>query len=255
MFIAENISTAGLGNRLRFTLSAAIAAKDLGRKFGYVWPTGELFGRKFVDLWQYEEEELPEVPKEVPIWDASSEPWKVPNGSFRVKSGNVVTVGGDVNRWEKSLRELSLQPRIEEKVQTVFSEARLGEFQGVQVRASQKSHSNTIASSPISWFERRLDKILHDSDDKIYLSCDDKAAQNLLQRRAPDRIVALDVPSGYNDGAALDKAVVDLYVLAQAKYLIGPHWSSFVELAWALADRRVPLETSQRVKPAEKSRS
>jgi hypothetical protein len=52
----------------------------------------------------------------------------------------------------------------------------------------------------------------------------------------------------YNTVTGVRSAVSDLYLLAGSSYLLGPHYSSFVELAQFLAGAGLTLETS--MKPA-----
>lgn len=57
--VAENVAQPGLGNRIRFTLSAQAIAAAQGRHFYYIWPTGPQFEPALTDLWEYDQRRLP----------------------------------------------------------------------------------------------------------------------------------------------------------------------------------------------------
>ena len=79
-FVAVNGAWAGLGNRIRFTLSAEAIAEAAGRDFAYVWPTSPgLFEPQLTDLWDYSAPQLPSgsvVPEASSVVDRESE-WVV----------------------------------------------------------------------------------------------------------------------------------------------------------------------------------
>lgn len=247
--VAVNLPYAGLGNRLRFTLSAQAVAEAEGRAFSYVWPTSPDFDARFTDLWRFDATEIPGkggpyLAHTDDLTALRDEP------EWVVKSASPIKGDGTERSWEARLAALPLAPHLADAVDQFHHDRLSGRYVGVQIRASVKTHEKTLDASPVSWFTGRMrDLLAADPDTRFFLSCDVPDVQAAVLAEFPSA-VALPVPEGYNSRAGIEKAVVDLGILKDATHLLGPYWSSFVEMAWIMGGKRVDLEDSQRTKRA-----
>ena len=250
-FVAVNGAWAGLGNRIRFTLSAEAIAEAAGRDFAYVWPTSPgLFEPQLTDLWDYSAPQLPSgsvVPTMTEHRAHFSRVRRLSNvGSAKdwvILGSSSLHFDGSERRWESRLAELVPVPAIQDQV--VDMQARLPEeYVGVQVRASRASHPETLAASPVSWYVSRMSEYLREHPEThFFLSCDDAATERQIRETLPN-VVSLVGKGPYNTFLGVRSAVADLYLLAGSTHLLGPYLSSFVELAWLLGGTRQILENS-----------
>lgn len=246
--VASNRMPLGLGNRIRFTLSCQAIAEAENRNFYYYWPVGTEFGARFDELWQYPEVQLtaPGPEPYLTQWSTS----RTELGPYRndpilsLTGSQVVTGFGGEESWESKLRNLRPVNEISSAVASVLQE--IGhDFVGVQVRASRTTHIRTLQLSPVSWFIRRMIEVQSDSPKTcFFLSCDNPIAQKEIQSAVPG-VYAANKSIGNNTRSALVEAVIDLFILARSKYLIGPVGSSFVHLARVLSSYSQDFETSQ----------
>ena len=243
---------AGLGNRVRVLLSAQSLAEWESRSFAYCWPTGAPFGARLTDLWQVQ---LPKVPPLVARamtvryrFHDEHDGWRQAARGDRVwqiRTSQPVALPPEAVPWQARLRNLVPVEPVAERVQTFFDRHLHGRpYVGVMIRAHEVSHALSREHSPVDWFVARMREIRSARPETaFFVSCDVPEVQ--------DRIVAEFGPAfgltdkgGYNTKAALTSAVVDLYLLASSSHVLGPHYSSFPELAVFLAGDRIALETS-----------
>lgn len=238
----------GLGNRIRFTLSAQHFAEQEGRAFYYTWPTRG-FGARFTDLWDYTAPQLAHSRADRVLgYDADLAELRH-ESVWWVKSNRVLRhptcKGGE---WEELFRRLTPAAGIRAAADHLLAE--LGpSFVGVQVRAGASTPKKTRAASPVSWFVKRM-RAIQEADPGLafFLSCDDEDAQREIMAAVPG-VRAQSLAGGHNTAAALHKAVTDLYVLAASSHILGPYYSTFVYLACALSDNSQPFETSRGLRP------
>lgn len=251
--IVYNARSNGLGNRLRVTLGALELARSRGRRLGVVWPTTELFRPRFGDLFMgkdwlsvpllgsqalatvfpFRDEHLQDLDR---IASRSS--------VWQIRTGAILELPDDVPSWEDGLRRLEPIPLIAESVSRLHGEFSGDPYLGVQIRANVVSHQKTLRASPVEWFTKRLDAIrMQNPDLRFYFSCDVAGIQQDMVERYPGS-VALNEKGAYNSTAAVQAAVVDMYLLASSGYILGPAYSSFVELAVRLSGHAVPFENS-----------
>lgn len=250
-FVAVNGAWAGLGNRIRFTLSAQAIAEAESREFAYVWPTRPgLFEPSLTDLWEYSAPRLPwgsvvptmtehraRLSRQRLLTDMrSAREWVVLGSS-------VLHGDGRAPPWETRLPLLAPVPEITERVGRV--RANLPErYVGVQVRAAATSHESTAKASPVGWFITRMQACLDDDPGtRFFLSCDDPATERRIREAVPN-VTTVGDKGAYNSLEGLRAAVADLYLLASASHILGPYLSSFVELAWILGGKAQVLENS-----------
>lgn len=252
--VAINSKHSGLGNRVAFTLSAVSVAEATRRDLYYVWPVGETFGARFSDLWDFS------PGFEVSLSELGPDVLALPRGDHRTDAASealdgapvlvlqhvwAVPVPSGAARWGERLRRLRPVPEVTERVLALRSSA-VGEerYVGVQIRSGRLAHPESVRHSPVTWFVRRMREMeARQPGVRFFLSCDDPAIQCQLLRDFPSAFAFSD-KGEYNSLEGLRSAVCDLYVLAGADYLLGPHASSFVKIAAELSGNRVPLETS-----------
>ena len=117
-------------------------------------------------------------------------------------------------------------------------------YLGVMIRTNAVAHDATLASSPVEWYLDRIEEIRSVRPELgLYVAADTDAAFARVARRFPDCIGQTD-KGAYNSRTALQASVADLYLLASSCHILGPHYSSFPELARHLAGGAVALETS-----------
>lgn len=248
--VAVNLSYAGLGNRLRFTLSAKHVAEALGRKFSYVWPVGDGFGARLVDLWEAAGDSSIDVPDEVET-SMSSDDWDLQQQRLFVRGSSVVSGPVEKDAWLSSLRSLQPAPAVQELISGC--EDRLGSgvpYVGVQVRSSPKTHQKTLDHSPVEWFERRMaEMVTEDASTRFFVSADEPAVAERLTGMFPGS-VSIAKTGGYNSYRALVESAADLHVLSRSRHILGPYWSSFAQTAWLMGGKSQPLEDSVRTAAA-----
>ncbi len=242
----------GLGNRVRLVLSGESLARATGRAFDYFWPVGAGFGAHLTDLWVFQESLGPlahlalrvVAPYRDPVAvlaDPSSDEQRI----WHFRSGNALPHRHGAADWHQALANLSLQPGPASKVRDVHArEFGASPYVGVMVRTHPNAHAQTKAHSPLEWYVRRMRELEEEAPGiRFFLSCDTPGADAELRRAFPSA-TSLPKSGGYNTRPALEEAVVDLYLLAGSCHILGPHYSSFPELAHFLTLGQVPLETS-----------
>ena len=251
--IAYNGYDVGLGNRLRVVLGAKSLAESEGREFYYVWPTGPRFGPRLSDLWVYRGRTLSRATSRLmarkwPYVDESLT-WlddaKRRDRIWQLHTGSELLLPANARPWDEELRGLRPVPALAEAITDHFGRHLSGApYVGVMIRAHQVSHRRTREASPVEWFIARMHAIRASLPDvRFFVSCDVMDVQRRVLAEVPGSW-ALPDKGGYNTTDGVRASVVDLYLLACANHLIGPHFSSFVELAVYLSGKRLELETS-----------
>ncbi len=254
--LAVNVHNAGLGNRIRFTLSAELLARHSGRKFEYVWQVSEAFNGAMTDLWEYPEscvdlQRSKEIWPTVPRGDEKTDYFreKIDEDVWHIHSAQELPLPDGSPKWEDRFRQLVPIPEIASRIEA-WKRKVPDSYVGVQIRAHPGlTHAKTLEASPVEWYIRRMREVQERSPGQaFFVSCDVAEVQDSVIAAVPN-CFALSDKGAYNSRDALQSSVVDLYLLAGAQGLLGPYWSSFVDMAWELADRRIPLETSRRLLP------
>lgn len=249
--VAVNGAWAGLGNRIRFTLSAEAIAEAEGRDFAYVWPTSPgLFEPELTDLWAYPAPQLPwgsVVPTMTEHRAHLSRQGTLTDlrkmNDWVILGSSALHCDGRERAWESRLPELVPVPAIDDQVNRTQSQLP-PTYIGVQVRASRTSHPATLEASPASWFHTRMAELVRaDPATHFFLSCDDPATELRIRETIPN-VTSLATKGGFNTVDGVRAAVADLYLLAGSTHLLGPYLSSFVELAWILGGKSQTLENS-----------
>jgi len=251
----------GLGNRMQLVLSAQAIADAEGRTFYYHWPVGKdgrrQFGARLDELWEYTGGIPIDEPGPTPMVEFFSqhgfgdlEP--VRNEPVISLTGNgAIPALGDSRDWTDMLPELTPTEEVRDLSAGPFGN--LGpEFIGVQVRAHPTlTHHLTMAESPVEWFIGRMLAVREERPDAaFYLSCDTSSAEERIKDAVPG-VVSVQKAGEYNSRQGLIESVADLVVLSQSRQIIAPYVSTFAKLAWHMARRRIPFETSKQFIPAK----
>lgn len=243
----------GLGNRIRVLMSAWDLADAEGREFRYVWPTGRPFGARLDDLWHVEAAEMSPFRSRMlalrhPYRDAAAD-WRagaVDDRIWQIRTSQPIELNGRIDGWHERFRRLRPVASIERRVHARFDAGLRGRpYVGVMVRSHAVSHQKTLEASPLGWYlERMTDLRRQNPDIPFYVSADTVEAWDAVEERFPG-IGGAREKGPYNSREAVEGAVVDLYLLASSSHILGPHYSSFPEMAQFLAGPAVELETSQ----------
>jgi hypothetical protein len=113
------------------------------------------------------------------------------------------------------------------------------------LRTHRISHAETLQASPVEWYVDRLNRIREAHPElRLFVSADTPEGLERLRAEVPGCVGVAD-KGAYNSREGLRAAVTDLYLLAASAHLVGPHFSSFPELAQKLAGPQLRLETSR----------
>jgi hypothetical protein len=253
--ISFNGRYSGLGNRIRVVLGAKMLALSEDRDFYYVWPTGRTFGPKLSDLWRFDDPSIPSVVSRTlalkyPYLDESLN-WlnESRRGArvWQIRTGHALHLPPGTRSWHEEFRSLRPVSEIETRVEQCYSsELADRPYVGVMIRAHSASHAKTIEHSPVEWYLDRMRAIRKDIPDvQFFVSCDVPEVQRKVSAEIGG-CHGLTDKGVYNTVEGVRAAVADLYLLGSSSYLLGPHYSSFVELARYLAGADLILETSMK---------
>lgn len=238
---------------MRFTLSALSLAETTGRSFSYAWPQSDLFRPPLTDLWEFEHaetswEQSGELAKTYPHVE-KAEDLDPNNPVWHLRSGNVLTLPDGAAPWSEKFRELTPTPAIQRRVTELHAEHLKGSpYVGVMIRAHEKSPAKTIEASPVEWYlERMAEMDAANPGTRFFLSCDVPEVQDRVIAAFPGSVGQAD-KGGYNTAEGVASGVVDLYLLAASSYMLVPYWSSFPNMAFELADRKIAMENSRKGK-------
>jgi hypothetical protein len=243
----------GLGNRVRVVLGSRSLARFEGRRFFYTWTTGAQFGVRFDELWQIDDPVLPRtlaraLALRFPFRDQRLE-WLTNEVRrervIQIRTAHALHLPAGADPWEEELQSLRPVESVAGRVHDVFDRHLVGEpYVGVMLRSHPHSHAETLRRSPLSWYVERMRRIRDAAPGiRFFVSADTPAGQQALCDEFPGS-VSLNDKGDYNSAQALRSSVVDLYLLAGSTHVLGPHFSSFPELAQKLAGPALTLETS-----------
>ncbi len=247
---------AGLGNRMRALAGAAELAERSGRVLSYVWPTRPP-GVECVltDLWRFPNgrplskeaftrsyADVPTLSHDTSTWTDDERARKV----WLVWTSEVMRFDGAEFEWRRRLATLEPSDAVDARLRALRAQLDGRTYIGVQVRSSPLTHEKTLTHSPVEWFETRMDQLAALYNDPVFfLSCDTVEARQRLTSLG-HVVVTQHHDFPYNSRDASIAAVADLHMLAGSQHLVGPYWSSFVDLAWDMAGRGITREDSLR---------
>lgn len=243
----------GLGNRVRVVLGSQVLARSENRAFVYTWPTGAHFGARFDQLWMFDAPSVPAMFSRAlayrfPYLD--NELHWLDDGAreqrlWQIRTPHAIVLPPDCPPWETELRALAPTAPVATQIRHAFASGPAGRpYVGVMIRTNSNAHEQTLTCSPLEWYLARMREIREIWPDvPFYVSADTPDAFVAVNRAFTGCFGAAD-KGAYNSEKALIASVVDLYMLAASSHLLGPHYSSFPELAQLLAGPQLRLETS-----------
>lgn len=238
---------------MRVVLGGQALAEFEGRAFAYVWPTGRSFGARLDQLWEYHERRWPAgfsraLTPIYPYRDASLD-W-IDDAArqarvWQVRTPHALALPNGAIAWQAALRALQPVEGIRNRILDLSREPSLTQpYLGVMIRAHSVAHDATLRSSPVEWYLDRIEEIRAARPELgLYAAADTDAAFARVADRFPGCAGQTD-KGAYNSRSALQASIVDLYLLAASSHILGPHYSSFPELARHLSGSAVALETS-----------
>jgi hypothetical protein len=237
---------------MRVVLGAQVLARLEGRSFAYVWPMGRGFGARLDELWEFHARQWPEplsraLTKAYPYRGSSLE-W-IDDAArqervWQIRTPHALTLPPGAPPWHAALRTMQPVEGIRRRILELYEASANRPYLGVMIRTNAVAHDATLASSPVEWYLDRIEEIRSVRPELgLYVAADTDAAFARVARRFPDCIGQTD-KGAYNSRTALQASVADLYLLASSCHILGPHYSSFPELARHLAGGAVALETS-----------
>jgi len=237
---------------MRVVLGARALAEHEGRSFAYVWPTGRGFGARLDELWDVDARRWSEARSHAwslvyPYRDAGLG-WLDEAARrervWQIRTPHALTLPPGAPDWRAELRALEPVVPVRHRIAELAAASADRPYLGVMIRAHRVAHEATLRESPVEWYLDRIAEIRAARPDLgLYVAADTDAAFARVAERFPDaRGQAGKGP--YNSRQALRAAVADLYLLAGSCHLLGPHYSSFPELARHLAADAIALETS-----------
>lgn len=250
---------AGLGNRLRGFLGLRSLADLEGREFSYYWPTSPYFGARLSDLYVAQDQELswPALRALTTFRHIYRDPtlaWLDDRARQRrvwtAATGHEVLLPSEARPWAQYLREWQLTTDLAQRVEELHSRFGGDPYIGVMIRCHPHSHAETLKHSPVSWFHGRLQQLIEShGTTRLYVSCDVPEVKESILADYPGAI-GQHFTYPYASRDAIRASLVDVYMLASSSHVLGPHYSSFPELAIHLAGERLKLETSMNGSPA-----
>lgn len=250
LVVAYNGATAGLGNRIRVTLGSWNLARHTDRRFAYVWPRGSAFGPRLSDLWDWREGTIINraVSRSLALVTSyyGADVGKILQDSrhiWQIRTGGPLILPDGVEPWQSTFRSLTPAPSIAREITRTFDSHFRGQrYIGVMIRVHEASPTRTKAVSTVEWYEQRMKQILEqDSEVSFFISCDVPEVKMDILRTFPNA-TAIAHSHEYNSTPAVQAAVADLYLLAASSYMLGPHGSSFIEMAQYLCGEKVEVE-------------
>lgn len=243
----------GLGNRVRVALGGLSLASWSEREFDYYWPVNADFGAALTDLWEFDKPSLSwwqlgltRAGHQLRTADLDWLEGAQADSTWLIRTPHELKLPAAAQPWPELLRDLRPAPAIAERVTSFHADYLAGSpYVAVMIRAAAQSHQATRDHSPVSWFIEQMEALRSEQPGiSFFISCDVPAVAADLRQRF-DRCFYLSDKGEYNSRSALQASVADLYLLAGATMILGPHYSSFPELAHHLAAGQIELRTSQ----------
>jgi hypothetical protein len=215
---------AGLGNRLRATVSGLCAAKDLGREIIVSWPVEPQFGATWNDIFEPQPWIVDTAMGNLRMCLSPSD-WETEKGRSHI----AIKSYGQFYRSDEWLQTLqSLKPR-EEYIATV--RAMFGESRPVGVHIRRTDNLKSILSSPTTAFFDDMDA--YPKNTRFFLATDDPAEYAAVAERYPGRIINGPGLSERHTVKGIKEAFTQFLALSQCSEILGSVASSFSEMAAA----------------------
>ena len=255
----------GLGNRMRALDSAIALARALGYPITMVWNIDASLGCRFNDLF------YPPASIQKIVHRNRNRKSRIERLLRKItyNIGRRKELSMEQQEVEKHMRQhfdfkqLSRYPTVHIATCSHFyeSEAPFREFHPVQQLQSQidsythlfnntigvhlRRTDNYIATehSPTEFFLATMERMVHDDPQTgFFLATDDPQEEKRFLDAFPGRVISHRKRSYHrSEPAAIQDALIDLYVLSKCKKIIGSYWSSFSDVASALGGAELIL--------------
>jgi len=125
-------------------------------------------------------------------------------------------------------------PSIQAKIDACKKRLDFENLVGAHVRRGD--HISQHLNPDEKFFTRMQRAVDENPAVQFYLASDDQVIKDKLKAKFGERVVARDAHLARDDAEGMQEAVVDLYLLAEAKSVIGSAGSSFSDLARAIGE-------------------
>jgi hypothetical protein len=246
----------GLCNRLK-RLASCLRMKTYLNQDGVLllcWPLNYECNCKFSDLFsnEFKEYNLEIEPSDGRMWRFWLLPDEVPIGFAQVFPSEL---GQDIDYEYERIPNLICEEYLKyinqlipnKDIQLVVDEnsQRIGrDALGVHVRRGDFLKDPLRRSGTDLKFFQRVDRYLDDcAEGMIFLATDCPATQQSFKDRYGKRIVTHSKRSyDRSSKIGVQDAMVDLFLLAKSKYIVGSYLSTFTEMAWWLGQCKAKVE-------------
>jgi hypothetical protein len=267
----------GLANRIRVLASFAALARSLKEPVGFHWihGPGKQVGAPFEDLF----EPIDGVPHIEERWQAvdqvldlrSRNPLRRWRRQVRNRALGVDLMVRDWDapgvRVDRALQRLGrLSPEARVLVHTCYSFGNyrphlqdLRPVSGIQERLDLLARrygfgpdsvgvhvrrtDNELARrhSPLSAFQEAMEQELRLKPDTWFFLCtDEPELEGVMEERFPGRVVVLEKDHSRENASGMEAAMIDLYLLARTRKVLGSYSSSFSQIASEIGG--IPLD-------------
>ena len=110
---------------------------------------------------------------------------------------------------------------------------------GVHVRRGDNVEAGT--HSPLALFEQRIDSLLDDGWERVFLATDSDDVRSHFAQRYGDRLLTLRPNLQRSRREGIEDAVVDLYCLSRTGRILGSYYSSYSGAAAELGDLELEI--------------
>lgn len=249
----------GLCNRLRVLLSGKALAEASGREFAMVWkrdePCGALFDELFCNAWNVRGDVGFDaarglnlegvVPSEMPdLLESTSPALSVRHWGWLINAERFPSHVPLEKRCQELIAELELLTVLSAQVKNFRSEFFRPQMIGVHLRLGDRAASNPHLKPSIPTVMTHVDKFLDRAPHAGILLCSDdgapepytgaatpvtNAAAGFVKRYGKRVVMTKPLTLDRRSAAAIQAALVDLYLLRATDFFVGTFFSAFSE--------------------------
>lgn len=250
-------ANAGLGNRIRVLGSCVALSQQLEHEIDVIWERNTALNCSFYDLFEeipgIKVKELPYIPKWNKLWLGRRKRFlSTLNAQADCRLGDaeirqIQQLKSDFLKLIKSFDRIYIDtcerfygdPTFIAFIQPISSVSHEimertiqmdGQYIGVHVRRGDNIKSTEISS--LDAFCTQMDHALEaDAEAKFYISTDSAEVADQLKKKYSEAAIYFQSSYQRNKPRAIQLALIDFIMLANASAIIGSYWSSFSEEA------------------------
>jgi hypothetical protein len=134
--------------------------------------------------------------------------------------------------------KLHLNSQLSQRLRQLDSSLPAGKRVGVHLRRVN-AHDKTLSEVSIDWFIRKTKQLLDIwPDATVYVVTDDTSFAEPLCSQLGERLRMQKPVNGYNTLRAIQKALIDVHMLASTDFILGSYFSSMSYLSADMQGRR-----------------